>query len=110
MSWDATCYVVVDGQEVVIGDTFNYTHNTNSMIRKAGFAGWNNETLSEGVSCKWFCDQLEAVLDEMASDMGIYRAMNPANGWGDADRLHAYLEGMLATFRPFPSAMVRVEF
>ena len=110
MSWDAECFIEADGHEIPIGNTFNYTHNTNPMIRKAGFAGWNNETLSKGVSCRWFCDQLETVIAEMTSDIKTYRDMNPENGWGNADRLLTYLSEMLATFRPYPSATVRVEF
>ena len=106
MSWDIWLSVEVDGKDVEIVPSVNYTHNTNSMIRAAGFEEWPYRI--DGMGCREFCKRLDATLEELRSDPTSFRFMNPGNGWGDYDSLVRVLSEVLDAFDSYPSATVRV--
>lgn len=74
------------------GAELNVTYNLSKMLREAGFEGW-----------RWCVDRsaqevgkhMLAVLDGMRADEDRWRAMNPANGWGNYD---ACLQSAMRTF------------
>ena len=106
MSWDVSLTVDVDGSPIDFGECFYYTHNTNPMIREAGFREWPYEV--DGMLCRHFCDRLDGTLRVLRSDPERFRAMNPENDWGDYDSLLTVLADLLDTFDRFPSATVRM--
>lgn len=105
MSWDVWLATEVDGHEVEITPSFNYTHNCNPMIRLAGFEQWPYEL--NGMACRQFCSKLADALHEMRRTPDRYRAMDPENGWGDFDSLRTQLTKIHDTFDRYPSATVR---
>lgn len=104
MSWSVTLTTELDGHQIIVADGCDYTHNTNRMIRDAGFLGWPYEVHS------WTAKKLGEGLDEaiknLERDPKRYRAMNPANGWGDYDSLVGVLRELRDQCRTFPSAKV----
>lgn len=114
MSWDAA---LIDDRGHVEGE-WNYTHNTNAMINHAIDAALPR--LLEGVRTAWFGDRcwwdlidgqdgptgaalLNIIVDTMRADMPTYRAMNPDNGWGNADRLVSILLSMIEAVPEWPT-------
>jgi hypothetical protein len=107
MSWDADLY---DDRGHLEG-SFNYTHNTNGMIAAAYEAASGEDTeqcrgsLGPLIGPAWW-DRLDgasgpdgaaylaAIIKGLEADPARFRAMNPANGWGDYDRLLAVLREM----------------
>lgn len=106
MSWDIWLATELDGHEVEVCESTNYTHNTNAMIREAGFTEFPYGV--DGWTADRFTSCLFAAIEAMRSDRPKFRAMNPANGWGDADHLIEVLTTMADKFDRFPSAIVRV--
>jgi hypothetical protein len=113
MSWDAALVTVVDGQDVALpGCDWNYTHNTNGMIaavlREAGqeIRHWwdalDGRPAAEGARL------LDAVLAGLVAAPERFRAMNPANGWGNYDQLVGLLRKMCDAARKWPSAVWRI--
>lgn len=104
MSWDA----------YFDGGAWNYTHNTNRMIAAAyeaatgetteqcggslgaiiGPAWWNR---LNGMTGRDGAAYLGQIISGLESDPDRFRAMNPANGWGDYDRLLDVLREMKRT-------------
>jgi hypothetical protein len=111
LSWDAYLY---DERGELVAE-WNYTHNTNPMIAEAlkpleplygpvpecggplgpviGPAWWE---LLEGLDGSAGSGFLAALIVMLESDPERFRAMNPANGWGDYDRLLVVLREMRA--------------
>ena len=106
MSWDIWLAVEVDGKDVEVVPSVNYTHNCNPMIRAAGFEEWPYDL--DGMLCREFCRRLDATLRELRADPKTFRFMNPVNGWGDYDSLVRVLGEVLDSFDRYPSATVRV--
>lgn len=105
MSWDIHLQTVVDAHEIDFGREFNYTHNTNQMVREAGFTEFPYEVdkMNAGV----FCERLFAAIEALRADPHRFRAMNPDNGWGTLDGLVGVLTEMHDAYDPYPSAIVR---
>jgi len=103
VSWDIGMCVTVDGKNVEFGRDFNYTHNTNPLIRDAGFTEWPNVG---GMNVDEFCARLYDTISVMYHNAAQFRAMNPENGWGDYDQLLQVLAEMYEEFLPYPSATV----
>ena len=106
MSWDAALYSVTEvrdcphcghplpqprREEAEIG-WWNFTHNTNRMIREAADPDWwdslNGLPGAEGKAL------LERIITGLEADPERYRAMNPPNGWGDYGTLLKVLREM----------------
>jgi hypothetical protein len=105
MSWDAT----LETTETIA--SFNFTHNTNGMIAAAYEAASGEQTpecggpLGKIIGAAWWrkldgasgCDgraYLDQIIKGLTSDPARFRAMNPANGWGDYDGLLGVLREM----------------
>jgi hypothetical protein len=107
MSWDAD---LIDDRGHVEG-SWNFTHNTNRMIATAyaavggeqteqcdgplgpviGPAWWHRLDGASGEDGRRYLSQ---IIKGLEADPERYRAMNPANGWGDYDRLLVVLREM----------------
>lgn len=104
MSWDAFAFVMVDGHEVDLPVEFNYTHNTNRMIREAGWP----EFWPEGpIPAAEVEARLATVIDTMSGQRRRFEAMNPENGWGSYETLLPLLENMRSAAAEYPSATWR---
>ena len=89
MSWD----IGIHYNGIKFEDaSWNYTHNCNEMMREAGY-DWvyhlDGQLLVETLP------RFEAMLANLKADPERYRALNPANGWGDYDRLVALWDTIL---------------
>ena len=105
MSWDIHLYTELDGQEIEIqGTDFNYTHNTNQMVREAGLKEWPYKI--DGWDAQDLGIALAKALEELTRDPKRFRAMNPANGWGDYDSLIVVLQRIRDLCAQYPSAKV----
>ena len=114
MSYDIWLEADVGGEEPVrvdplegAFDHWNYTSNVVPMWRKAmpdtdGLAGL------AGMECCRAEIALEAGIARMEADPEAYRAMNPANGWGDFDSQLESLRLLLAACRAAPLAKVAI--
>jgi len=105
MSWDLSLEVIVDEVHCGIAGEYNYTHNTNPMIRVAGFNEWPYEL--DGMAAGVFVWKLGVAIVALQRDPAAFRAMNPENGWGAYDTLLPVLRDIFDDYRRFPSATVR---
>jgi hypothetical protein len=122
MSWDASLVATIDGNEVEVGECWNYTHNTNAMIAKVlTTCGYEMgpapfwEAIPGKPSTRWW-DHLHGlngadgekflslIVDGLMEAPELFRKMNPENGWGDYDALLRVLVSMRDASRRFPSA------
>lgn len=106
MSWDIWLITELDGHEIEVGESFNYTHNCNGMIRDAGFEDW--PYFVDGWGAKKLGVSLDKLISNLEKDPRKYRAMNPKNGWGDYDSLLLVLRQVKDQCRTYPSAKVRM--
>lgn len=83
-----------------------YTHNVTPMWRKAGVydALYESHRQPAGQLIK----ALEEGAARMDADIEAYRALNPGNGWGDADSALGFLRRVLAVCKQYPRATVRI--
>lgn len=106
MSWDIWLTTELDGHDIEVGESFNYTHNCNGMIRDTGFDEWPSEV--DGWVSGDLARQLDLAIRKLEEDPKKYRAMNPSNGWGDYDSLLRVLRQVRDQCRTYPSAKVRI--
>lgn len=109
MSYDVYLAIDTGGPEPhAISDGHNYTYNCGPMFRRALGGGGINDL--NGKSARELIGHLEAAVSHMRhpDNASEYRAMNPANGWGEHDSAAAFLEAILADCRRHPKATVRV--
>jgi hypothetical protein len=106
MSWDIWLVTEVDGHEITIGESFNYTHNCNRMIRDAGLTEWPYKV--DGWEAKKLAIFLDMAIENLSVDPEKYRAMNPENGWGDYDSLLDVLKQVRKQCATYPSTKVRM--
>lgn len=80
-----TLTMIRNGQESTDeADRCNLTYNLKPMLDEAGFVGFYR--LGNNLPAIAFGHIVLAALDHMAQKPERYRALNPANGWGDYDR------------------------
>lgn len=104
MSWDLYIehpWCQHCGQQTSIA-SWNYTHNTNPMMR---WAGCGPDDL-DGLSVADADAKLSACIRKMEENPETLRAMNPENGWGDYDRLLVVLKEIRSALRCAPSTTV----
>lgn len=103
MSYDIT----VEGEQPDDLDylDWNYTYNVQPMTALAGLPSL---TMLDGVPAPVAVLALDAVLDRFNGAPEIYRALNPANGWGDFDGFRERLEALRDHLQRVPKATVRV--
>lgn len=114
MSWDADLCCATCGSTL---REWNYTHNTNRMIDDASPvpAHLTRETWWGGRSWWDVLDRMNGaegarfladIVEALEANPDRYRAMNPANGWGDYDSLVEKLRSMRDAVPEFPTRWV----
>lgn len=106
MSWDLTIIVDDNHECRHVEHDWNYTHNTNPMIRAAGLDAWASGV--DGMACFELERRLRRVLFEFDRAPSRFRAMNPPNGWGDFDRLRDVLREIADVCQEHPMSTVQV--
>ena len=83
--------------------TFNLTYNLSPMLRAAGMPAWRDLVGMRAIDAGpiW-----RAVADELCSDPGKYKALNPPNGWGDYDGAVEVISALAAACAKHPGATV----
>jgi hypothetical protein len=106
MSYDIHLEIDTGGPEPAeVEDVGNYTSNCSPMWTHAlGFYvgdlhGWL------AVHALLLLDQAVA---KMRAEPEVYRAMNPANGWGDSETATDYLEKWADACRKHPKASIYI--
>lgn len=85
----------------------NITHNLGKMAREAGIymACWRPEEV--GIThASQLVEPLEKGLALLKSDPERFKALNPANGWGDYEGFVKWVEKYLEACRANPDAEV----
>jgi len=93
-------------QKVTVGDVGNYTYNVSSMYYEA-----LGMMLSD-LNGKYAYDIIPIIakgLADMANNPDKYKAMNPANGWGNYDGALNYLGKLLNECLNHPEAQIEVD-
>lgn len=86
----------------------NYTSNVAPMWEAALGVGLGELIIDKGQRAGDMLATLEAGVAAMKADPDRFRAMEPANGWGDFEGALAYLEWMAANCREWPEQPVEV--
>jgi hypothetical protein len=84
---------------------WNYTYNIRPMTEKAGLRSLtdlHNLLASEALPI------IASVIEAMEADPEDFRALNPANGWGDYDTLLERLHDLRDELATHPAAIVSV--
>jgi hypothetical protein len=92
-----------------VGEWHNYTYNVSPMFG-AAFAQFGESGLRvlHGKAGEEAAPMIFAAMTYMREHMDEMRALNPPNGWGDADGAFAFLGGVLAQAHKHPKAVVGV--
>jgi hypothetical protein len=110
MSYDI--YLEIDtgnGHKAEVGGDLNYTSNVSPMWRKA-FTGTDFSFLGDidGRRAGDCVTALRHAVAAMGGDPAAYEAMNPPNGWGDADGAREFLRKIADLCEQHPNCEVRV--
>lgn len=99
---------LVGSERTQVGDLdWNYTSNVSAMWRKA-MPETDGLGDMDGMECKLAAEHLASGIASMESDDVSYRALDPANGWGDFDSQLTALRKLLMACRESPDAIVVV--
>ncbi|MFD8577363.1 hypothetical protein ACFV1H_18770 [Streptomyces virginiae] len=110
MSYDISLYLSVDTGgpeplEVCVASIGNYTVNVARMWTDAlGHSLGDLKDANAGDSLP----ALTAAVDRLIANPEHYRAMEPANGWGDYDGALAYLRALRDACLVHPKADIRI--
>lgn len=107
MSYDIHLVIDTGGPEPVAvgkGD-HNYTYNCTPMFRTAMTGGLDSLNLKTAGSQ---VERLQSAIASMEAEPGMYRAMNPSNGWGSYEGALQFLRDLEADARAHPKAEFRV--
>lgn len=88
------------------GPSMNITHNVSPMWRLVGVYDALYE--SDGKVAGEFVPALRRGVETMRERIEECRALNPPNGWGDADGALRWLEKWLAASEKHPTATIEV--
>lgn len=88
--------------------SLNYTSNINPMIPTAEYHATIGRAYQDGIKASELIAPLTSMVSKMADTPDACRALNPANGWGDYDRLMPLLRALLAACAENPDARVRI--
>ena len=107
MSYDFSMHIDCGGDHPhVVKDDLNYTYNVSPMYRDAmGSEGINRLDGKTGADCSPIVRDAIATMERNA---GKYRAMNPANGWGDYEGALRVLRELYGWCQEAPLATIRV--
>ena len=84
----------------------NITHNVTPMWHHVGV--YSALYMSDGLTAAQTLPALLAGIEHMANAIDECRAMNPPNGWGNADGALRWLKEWAASCAEYPSATIRV--
>jgi len=87
----------------VFGNAFNLTYNLTPMLRIAGMDPWRDFI---GLPASVAGQRWAKVLDALSADPAMYKAMNPANGWGDYDGAVKVLTALVEACADYPDAKI----
>ena len=105
MSYDVSVTVDAGGPErISVGESLNMTYNVAPMFRLA-LGGQGIKDLGE---CSSAIPRLLTGINAMLSQPETYRALNPANGWGDYEGTLRFLQQLLAQCQAAPEGRVEV--
>lgn len=90
--------------ELSLGD-WSYTYNVRPMLERAGLESLHR---IDGLRADIAALVVAAIVTRMDADMPTYRALNPPNGWGDADELLERLRALRDYLAEDGEATVRV--
>ena len=82
----------------------NVTYNLAPMLRLAGF--WDDLYESNDAKAETMIPKLRAGLDAMLSDPDKFKALNPANGWGDYYGAVRFTRGVLEACVAHPDGVI----
>jgi hypothetical protein len=87
----------------------NITHNLTTMAAAAGVyqACWRPDELKVE-QAQHLIPLLEDGLQTLKADPERFKALNPANGWGDYEGLVAFVTEYLQACRDYPDARIEV--
>lgn len=103
MSYDVWLEIDTGGPEpATVG---NYTSNVAPMW--AGALGHSLRDLHHQ-ECSVALDRLRAAVRVMEAEPDRFRAMNPANGWGDYEGALGYLRDLAAACAAHPKARIAI--
>ena len=106
MSYDV--YIVIDTGAAEPVEVFwrNYTSNCGPMWRHAGadLQDFNGAPCTEAVG------PLAEAVKRMEADPDTYRAMNPANGWGDYESCLEFMRDIATACAEHTKASMRVSW
>ncbi|MGH3634219.1 MAG: hypothetical protein ACREN2_13495 [Candidatus Dormibacteria bacterium] len=104
MSYDIDLIIDTGGPEPARLTSRNQTSNVSCMWRHAGadLAEFDGRTAVEALPA------LRIAIAAIEDDPGTYKAMNPANGWGDYDSCLEFLRELVKDFTAHPKATVVV--
>jgi len=88
--------------------SLNYTHNTNRMMPTEEYHATIGRAYQDGITARELIGPMTSMVEKMTANADACRAMNPANGWGNYDRLMPHLHAMLAACVANPDARVRI--
>jgi hypothetical protein len=106
MSYDLYLQIDTGGEHpATVYDVGNYTSNVSGMWAEAlGYplADLHGRTAADAIP------DLRAAIRRMGDDPGMYRAMEPANGWGNAEGARGYLARLLDGCEANPKSAIYV--
>ena len=76
------------------------------MIRHAGFDEWPH--LPADITAKELGEKLQLAYKNLMNNPDIYKAMNPANGWGSYETLLPVINTVGGNCLKYPSAKVYI--
>jgi len=108
VSYDISLHATVDlggpePHEFCATDIGNYTSNVSGMWTEAlghRLGDLKDKTAGDCI------DALKQAVDAMEADPAKYRAMNPANGWGDYEGALDYLRRLWVACASYPKATI----
>jgi hypothetical protein len=104
MSYDVSLYINTGGDSEAEVFWRNMTSNVAPMWRKAGadLADFAGKTAGDCVA------DLQAAIRAMEAEPETYRAMNPANGWGDYEGCLDFLKSIRDACATHPACTVHI--
>lgn len=109
MSYDVYFTADVGGPETVSLDSRNYTSNVSGMWRTAlGGVDSLGELLDKRPKARDIEPRIRQAIAEMMESPGVFRAMEPPNGWGDYEGALDFLVWIADRCREMPDVTVEV--
>lgn len=110
MSYDGWLVIDTGGDEpATVAELGNCTSNVAPMWRRALHEAGEDIRLrdTEGRTAGEVLPLLRRAVTHMEGHPGVYKAMNPANGWGDYEGALNYLRGVAELCQRHPKTTLR---